>query len=373
MKAKAKEAENIETKISETTKLLYKLRYAVVSSYYNNFIVQSDQLAIHPSLKKLIGKKPISYKEVPRSRTSRNAAQNSIKLGENSNKTDSEKCGIINRPRAVSTTSDNKIICLNSTRGRNQLKHTLVVGNTSQHLYKQDSASNITHKWMCYLLTKSKVPIEKLVQKVCFCLDPSYKPNDMIEVTSPPFQITKRGYGEFQIKLVIFFRDQVHLKPVQMFHHLKLDKKFEGLQTLGNETISELWTRDFLTLDENDQLDSNNEKIEPNNAENFQKLNHLVDHDYFRFDDISTQALQKIRKITRYSDTKTVKKKVTKKVFREDVVEWLKDFNGKSQDALEVMLKESLSKEKDTNVSILTEHLTDNEDEFIAVLENHDL
>lgn len=381
MKAKEKEAQDIENEISETKKLLNKLRYAVVSNYYNiksrdqrrdlefnsilhTCIEESDQIAIHPSLKKLIAKKPIIYSGKTReTRTLKNAAQNEIKLSEKDFKSDLETCGSIDTPKVVSTTSDNKVICLTSTRGRNQLKHTLIVGNTSQYVYKEDSASNITHKWMCYLLAKSKVPIERLVQKVIFCLDSSYQPNDMIEVTSSPFQITRRGYGEFQIKLIIFFRDEVQLKPIQIYHRLRLDNKFKGLQTLGNETVSELWTRDFLTSADNDQRDSNREtssklEILPDLAEDHHKHNHLIDHDYFQSNDIShAKPVQKIRKISRYADTKTIKGEVMEKVSKEDVVKWLKDFTKISA----------------TNVSNAVEYSTNNEDKFAELPENHDL
>lgn len=301
-------------------------------------------------MKKLIGKKPKNYIEISRGpRTLKSAAQNANKSDNKVFKVGLEKCATLDVPKVVSTTIGNKVVCLTSTRGRNQLKHTLVVGNTSQYIYKQDSSSKITHKWMCYLLTKSKVPIERIVQKVCFYLDPSYHPNDMIEVISPPFQITSRGYGEFQIKLMIFFREEVQLKPIQIYHHLKLDDKYNGLQALGNETISELWTRDFLTSADIDRINSNHERssqktdLVPDNVENHQRShNHLVDHDYFQFNEISSIPIQKTRKIFLYDDKK---REVVKNVFKKDVVKWLKDFTA-----------------LDTNVPNSTEHFTDNED-----------
>lgn len=293
MLRKEKQALEIEEQIAETKRVLNKLRYAIVSNYYksesselqrqvqkdteSSSIVPSgiqefDQKPIHPSLKKLIGKKPVNYNEIlTSSRTPRRAAQEaSSTISEKFKKTKTIRCETITRP-VVTAVPESEVIQLTTSRGRNQLKHTIVVGNTSQFISEQ-STSDITHKWMCYLQTRSEVPIEKLVKKVRFNLDSSYAPNDVIDVMSPPFQLTRRGYGEFPIKLLVSFRDEVNLKPIQIYHQLVLDKKFSGHQTLGKETVSELWTRNFLTEDENEERKKALEEVELLNPQN--------DHDY---------------------------------------------------------------------------------------------
>lgn len=236
---KEAEALKIEDQIIETKNLLTKLRYAVVSEYYKtgsaelhekvqrniqeNAIIQSgikelDQKSIHPAVKQLIRKRPANSQ-----------------LIHGSTSTAAEEEQEIQEPTAIKLTS---------SRGKNQQKHIIVVGNTSQYI-KPEPSSEITHKWMCYLRTKSPTPIECLVKKVRFHLDPSYKPN-IIDVTSPPFQLIKRGYGEFSVQLLIFFKDEVKLKPVQIHHQLLLDKRLSGHQVLGNETITEVFTNDFI-------------------------------------------------------------------------------------------------------------------------------
>lgn len=98
---KEKELYEINKRIEDAKHLLAKVRYAVVYHYYNrkelicpeeellavqksqqesmtNYPIPGDkmQMAIHPSLKKLLGKRPINYDEILKSRGQRKAAQN---------------------------------------------------------------------------------------------------------------------------------------------------------------------------------------------------------------------------------------------------------------------------------------------------------
>lgn len=139
-------------------------------------------------------------------------------------------------PRYVAPNApDKRIEQVNSARGRNQYRHLIVVGNTSKYIgdEERDSNSNVTHKWLVYIATKTTVPIDKIVCKVRFFLHESYRPNDLVEVLSPPFQIAKRGWGEFPLRVQLFFHPHLQQKPIQILHNLVLDKKHSGLQTMG--------------------------------------------------------------------------------------------------------------------------------------------
>lgn len=140
-------------------------------------------------------------------------------------------------PRYVAPNArpDERIEQVNSARGRNQYRHLIVVGNTSKYIgdEERDSATNVTHKWLVYIATKAAVPIDKIVSKVRFFLHESYRPNDIVEVLSAPFQIAKRGWGEFPLRVQLYFHPHLHQKPIQILHNLVLDKKHSGLQTMG--------------------------------------------------------------------------------------------------------------------------------------------
>lgn len=101
LQCKEQELDDINQRLGEAKKLLAKVRYAVVSHYYGKkslqcsaedkqAVIQNDQesmtpmpntsetlqLPIHPSLKKLLGKRPIDYNEILKSRPTRQAAKN---------------------------------------------------------------------------------------------------------------------------------------------------------------------------------------------------------------------------------------------------------------------------------------------------------
>lgn len=98
---KEQELHEINKRIDEAKQLLAKVRYVVVHNYYNrknllrpeeeiaavqnsqqesmtNYPQPGDkpQMPIHPSLKKLLGKRPINYDEILKSRPTRKAARN---------------------------------------------------------------------------------------------------------------------------------------------------------------------------------------------------------------------------------------------------------------------------------------------------------
>ena len=263
---------------------MQRVRYAVVKSYYtkiNNQLSEGEikaveeyekmsfpkgiidekrQMPIHPSLKKLIGKKPVDYNEILSARPMRKAAQTAISnINEKCTKLKTSKSittAIVIMPNKISEEKIPRYISpikqnveipkLNSSRGKNHSKHLIVVGNTSKYIGDEKSKDAVTHKWLVFLRTKTSIPIEDIVQKVRFYLHPSYRPNDVIDVTSPPFQLTRRGWGEFPIRLMVHFYKHIQQKPVQIIHSLVLDKKFSGHQTMGAETILEMWINNSL-------------------------------------------------------------------------------------------------------------------------------
>ncbi|XP_055918092.1 YEATS domain-containing protein 2 [Eupeodes corollae] len=291
--------DEIDMKISKAKDILHQIRYTVVSDYYNKQNLQyteaeagalrgaslfdnepdGPQVPLHPAVKKIVGKKPKTYDELLRSRpTVREAAKTaktSIKEKSRTKKEEKriqrmikqrgividhsnpeqsldmaamigikEPNGPIKVPRHIEPIKVEKPVPkLNSARLNNQTKHLIVVGNTSKYIGDEKPSDNSSHKWLVYVQAKTGIPIEKFVTKVRFFLHPSYRPNDVVDVDSPPFQLARRGWGEFPVRLQLFFDPQIEQKPVQLVHNLILDKTLSGLQTMGAETLVEIWLR----------------------------------------------------------------------------------------------------------------------------------
>jgi transcription initiation factor IIF auxiliary subunit len=116
----------------------------------------------------------------------------------------------------------------------------VIVGNTSQYV-GQPGGKAPTHKWMVYVRSGDGADgseagdLSEFIQRVRFFLHPSYAPNDVIEVLEPPYHLTRRGWGEFPVRVQLHFRHAQN-KPVDVIHHLRFDQAHTGLQMLGAET-----------------------------------------------------------------------------------------------------------------------------------------
>ncbi|KAJ1802107.1 hypothetical protein LPJ75_006290, partial [Coemansia sp. RSA 2598] len=114
----------------------------------------------------------------------------------------------------------------------------VLLGNTSQFVAPQNRPAgkeNCTHKWTVYIRPVSAdQPLSDYVRKVRVFLHPSYRPDDIVDLTPPTFELTRWGWGEFPVRTQVFFTDRRN-KPVDLIHILKLDDALSGSLVLGSE------------------------------------------------------------------------------------------------------------------------------------------
>lgn len=116
----------------------------------------------------------------------------------------------------------------------------------------ENEEDNSTHKWMVYVRGPKESPdVNHIIKKIIFYLHPSYKPNDVVEVTESPFHLSRRGWGEFPLRIQIHFNCKLN-KPIDVIHNLKLDKTYTGRQTLGNEMLVDIYLYKGVEQDETD-------------------------------------------------------------------------------------------------------------------------
>eukprot|EP01127_Copromyxa_protea_P004044 TRINITY_DN1382_c0_g1_i1.p1 TRINITY_DN1382_c0_g1~~TRINITY_DN1382_c0_g1_i1.p1 ORF type:complete len:1005 (-),score=199.16 TRINITY_DN1382_c0_g1_i1:2576-5353(-) len=124
-----------------------------------------------------------------------------------------------------------------SNISRFYVRKQIFVGNTSQYIGtpEEEESGGPTHKWMVYIRSPEyDWDVNTCISKVRFFLHPSFAPNDIVEVHTPPFNITRSGWGEFPIRIQLHFTDAAN-KPMNIIHHLKLHDDKSGLQILGAE------------------------------------------------------------------------------------------------------------------------------------------
>ncbi|XP_042741216.1 YEATS domain-containing protein 2 isoform X3 [Lagopus leucura] len=271
MKNKEHEIEVIDQRLIEARRMMDKLRACIVANYYASAGLlkpgegtRSCDATIlnHPSIKKFL--------ESP-SRSSSPAHQGSDAPSANHSESDSlsqhndffldKDSGSLDADERLANSLDQRQSrsagrdslgvsssqkpgqrnagLSNDETSRLYVKKTIVVGNVSKYIPpdKREENDQSTHKWMVYVRGSRREPsINHFVKKVWFFLHPSYKPNDLVEVREPPFHLTRRGWGEFPVRVQIHFKDSQN-KRIDIIHNLKLDRTYTGLQTLGAETV----------------------------------------------------------------------------------------------------------------------------------------
>uniref|UniRef100_A0A803YGG3 YEATS domain-containing protein 2 n=1 Tax=Meleagris gallopavo TaxID=9103 RepID=A0A803YGG3_MELGA len=268
MKNKEHEIEVIDQRLIEARRMMDKLRACIVANYYASAGLlkpgegtRSCDATIlnHPSIKKFL--------ESP-SRSSSPAHQGSDAPSANHSESDSlsqhndffldKDNGSLDADERLANSLDQRQSrsdslgvsssqkpgqrtagLSNDETSRLYVKKTIVVGNVSKYIPpdKREENDQSTHKWMVYVRGSRREPsINHFVKKVWFFLHPSYKPNDLVEVREPPFHLTRRGWGEFPVRVQIHFKDSQN-KRIDIIHNLKLDRTYTGLQTLGAETV----------------------------------------------------------------------------------------------------------------------------------------
>ncbi|XP_014607617.1 PREDICTED: uncharacterized protein LOC106788669 isoform X1 [Polistes canadensis] len=315
---KQNEVLQIQERLHKALKTLHLLRYVIITDFYNRKQCQASQTRetqqtrIHPAIKQLIGKSPkrshndfavpststdprfLNGYSYPSPKRATTTEHNVIKT---ENTTESSKeCNTSMQFKSQSiqdnTPSQKKIPRYippksglpepaSPSRGvRHKVRKRIVIGNISKWIpqdWREDPAS---HKWTMYVQGSKEFPnIEDFVSKVRFFLHPSYKPNDVVEVSTVPFNLSRRGWGEFPLRVQLHFKNPIN-KPMDIIHNLKLDRTFTGLQTLGSETVVDVW---IYTMDPNifiqterEICDSSKEEINSSNVNEEHKFDSMI-------------------------------------------------------------------------------------------------
>ena len=95
----------------------------------------------------------------------------------------------------------------------------IVYGSIAFPLKKPD-ANNNTHQWTLYLRGPNNEDLSTGIAKVVFQLHPSFS-QPIRELTAPPFEVTEKGWGEFEATIRIVWRDVVE-KAMVLTHAIKL-------------------------------------------------------------------------------------------------------------------------------------------------------
>ncbi|KAJ2736634.1 hypothetical protein IW152_000603 [Coemansia sp. BCRC 34962] len=111
-----------------------------------------------------------------------------------------------------------------------------IFGNTSQYIdpaRRPAGHESSTHRWTAFIRNAAgERPVDEYVRKVRVFLHPSYRPDDIVDLVPPKFELSRWGWGEFPVRLQVFFCDKRN-KPVELVYMLKLDDVCSGICVPG--------------------------------------------------------------------------------------------------------------------------------------------
>ncbi|XP_033733104.1 YEATS domain-containing protein 2-like [Pecten maximus] len=257
------EIDLIDQRLNQTRLIMDRLRACIVANYYGSAgqtkpwqgkTSDPEQVpSIHPAVKQHLGKTPKGYSTLTDTADIKTEPGVETPVLENvcstllSSSYLSKEEELEGVKDVAMDTSDS--VAASSRSIRAQVKKRIIVGNVSKYIPvdRREENDQPTHKWMVYVRGPKDEPhIDHFVKKVWFLLHPSYRPNDLVEVSNPPFHLTRRGWGEFPVRVQLHFKDPRN-KRLDIIHQLKLDRTYTGLQTLGAETVVDVeLERDFI-------------------------------------------------------------------------------------------------------------------------------
>ncbi|XP_050405024.2 YEATS domain-containing protein 2 [Patella vulgata] len=246
LQKKEHEVNMVDQRLCQARLMMDRLRACIVANFYGSIDQQKYSLksttvqsSIHPAVKSHLGK---TVKGTPTPQPSHTLTSSDVQNAPQDSPLISKMEDI---PKTIELKSSNNTTTKPVTNehelrdSRFKIKKRIIIGNVAKYIpvEKRETNDQSTHKWMVYVRgPKDKPNINGFVKKIWFFLHPSYRPNDLVEICQPPFHLTRRGWGEFPIRIQLHFADSRN-KKVDVIHHLKLDRTYTGLQTLGAETV----------------------------------------------------------------------------------------------------------------------------------------
>lgn len=99
---------------------------------------------------------------------------------------------------------------LDTERNSNRCEHTtaclpIVRGSVAWYLGKKADEYQ-THEWTLFLRGANNEDLSAVIEKVVFTLHSSFA-QPIREFTQPPFEVTEKGWGEFEAQIKIFWQD----------------------------------------------------------------------------------------------------------------------------------------------------------------------
>jgi YEATS domain-containing protein 4 len=97
----------------------------------------------------------------------------------------------------------------------------IVYGSIAHYLGKKKTDEYNTHEWTLFVRGPNQEDFSPAISKVVFQLHPSFA-QPTRELTEPPYEVTERGWGEFEAQIRIHWKEEAHERSTVVNHTIKL-------------------------------------------------------------------------------------------------------------------------------------------------------
>ncbi|GMH35369.1 hypothetical protein BSKO_03237 [Bryopsis sp. KO-2023] len=97
-----------------------------------------------------------------------------------------------------------------------------------------------SHRWTVYVRSPLGEDMSHILESVTFRLHPSF-PNAERVVSTPPYELTEHGWGEFDITIVLKFCKDSGDSELEVVHRLKLYSEESGNQSTKKAVVREIY------------------------------------------------------------------------------------------------------------------------------------
>jgi transcription initiation factor IIF auxiliary subunit len=121
----------------------------------------------------------------------------------------------------------------------------LYIGN--RHRLEDRTSGQTWHKWTLFVRMDEDIDEADYIESVTVYLHPTFTPNTIV-LREPPYEVSRLGWGVFNIKLKIRFLSKFNKQPLEVSHFLS----FTGNGDFNSEDV-EFVTRKYDSQAESDQ------------------------------------------------------------------------------------------------------------------------
>ncbi|XP_050432105.1 YEATS domain-containing protein 2 [Adelges cooleyi] len=205
--------EEVDQAIEESVGLLKKLRRNVVTSHFAN--MKNNENGQKNRVKDAILKQLEDEDEAKDLSVFLKSLDNMSSTSETINEP-TIKVELLSKP---SSSNPSPSVTFTPPIGRIHLAY--VIGNTVK---VSGSENEMKYKWTVYVRNLEE-GIDNLIyiDKVRYFLHESYEPNHIIDVLEKPFSLTRHGWGEFVVRLRLYFKGNMNVQT-DVYHKVHLNK-----------------------------------------------------------------------------------------------------------------------------------------------------